>query len=107
MKIKIHTRGVEFNSNTKEWLENKIISNFYRLLSVLQRVEMKLSDQNNTQGSRDFVCVLLIKGDKFEEIVIKDVESDFSVAINRVLERGQRTLSRRVQLLKSNSYPFN
>lgn len=100
MRVNVHTSGIECDGSTREWVKSKVLSALSRVQHSLQLVDVKLTDQKGPKGGKDIQCLLLLRSERLDDIVIKDVESEFSQALSRALERGRRTLIRRLKQLK-------
>ena len=100
MKIQIHTRDFAMTQPLREHILRRCRFVLSRLHNSVRRVEIHLADENGPKGGVDKRCLVRIKSDNFSEIVIKDVESDLYVAVDRALSRAKRSLLRRMDSLR-------
>ena len=100
MKIQIHARDFEMNQALREHILRRCRFVLSRLRDSVRRIEIHLADENGPKGGVDKRCLVRIKSDSFSEIVIKDMESDLYVAVDRALSRAKRSLLRRMNSLR-------
>ena len=100
MKIQIHARDFEMTEALREHILRRCRFVLSRLRDSVRRVEIHLADENGPKGGVDKRCLVRIKSDGFSEIVIKDVENDLYVAVDRALSRAKRSLLRRIGYLR-------
>lgn len=62
----------------------------------IQRIVVRLSDINGPRGGKDMCCHILIVLEHLPDVVIKDVETDLYVAIDRAFDRAGRAVARQL-----------
>ena len=62
----------------------------------IQRVVVRLSDINGPKGGKDMCCQIRIVLEHMSDVVIKDVETDLYVAIDRAFDRAGRAVARQL-----------
>lgn len=97
MRIDIHTSGFELTDGLREHTERRLQFALSWATYDVRKVVVRLSDINGPRGGEDKRCNILIPLTRSADIVIENTEDDLYVAIDRAVERAERTLARRLQ----------
>jgi len=62
----------------------------------IQRVSVRLSDINGPKGGKDMCCQIRVILEKEPDVLVKDIETDLYVAIDRASDRVGRSVARRL-----------
>jgi len=62
----------------------------------IQRIEVRLLDINGPKGGKDMCCQIHVVLGGMPDVVIKDVETDLYVAIDRAFDRAGRSVARQL-----------
>ncbi|MFT5176385.1 MAG: putative sigma-54 modulation protein [Gammaproteobacteria bacterium] len=62
----------------------------------IQRIVMRLSDINGPRGGSDKCCHLQVTLSGMNDVIVKDIEADLYVAIDRAANRAARTVKRQL-----------
>lgn len=94
MDIEIHTRGFDLTDGIKEHAERRMLYAFDWARYLLTRIVVRLDDVNGPRGGKDKRCSIRIPLSGYPDLVIEDIQSDLYVAIDRSVERADRSLRR-------------
>ena len=97
MRIDIHTSGFELTDALREHTERRLKFALSWASYDVRKVVVRLSDINGPRGGKDKRCNILIPLTRTADIVIEDTESDLYVAIDRAVDRAERSLARRLE----------
>ena len=62
----------------------------------IQRVEVRLSDINGPKGGEDMCCHVRVLLGHMPEVVVKDIQADLYIAIDRAVDRAGRSVARQL-----------
>lgn len=97
MRIDIHTSGFELTDGIREHTQRRLQFALSWASYEVRKVVVRLSDINGPRGGKDKRCNILIPLTRSADIVIEDTEADLYVAIDRAVERAERSLARRLE----------
>lgn len=100
MQILIRTNGFSLSSSLGNFIYNRAGVNFSRFGATIRKVEVYVADENGPKGGVDKTCVIKIKLDQSNEIVVKDVQDDLYIAIQRAVTRAKQALTKKRQKSK-------
>ena len=96
MKIEIRAQGLRRSDRLYQHIERCLSFGLDWAHNDLRRVVISLSDINGPRGGNDKRCQLRIPLSRMRDVVIEETASDPSVAIARAVDRGARSLQRRL-----------
>lgn len=97
MRIDIHTSGFELTNGLREHTERRLQFALSWASYDVRKVVVRLSDINGPRGGNDKRCSIQIPLPRTPDIVIEDTESDLYVAIDRAVDRAERSVARRLE----------
>lgn len=97
MRIDIHTSGFELTDGLREHTERRLQFALSWASYDVRKVIVRLSDINGPRGGNDKRCSIQIPLPRSADIVIEDTETDLYVAIDRAVERAERSVARRLE----------
>ena len=98
MKVFIFSNDFELTEAMRNFIDNKIQTAFSRINHAIQKIDIRMADENGPKGGPDKSCIICIKTTEFPDIIIKDIETDAYAAVSRAISRAKRTLARRLKL---------
>ncbi len=98
MVIAIQCRGFELTDAIVDHVHKRLGFTLARGAGHVRRVEVTLSDLNGPRGGIDMRCLVRVKLDGLQPVVVEDVQSDLYSAIDRAAGRVGRTVMRRLAL---------
>ena len=98
MLISIQCRGFDLTEALQEHVHKRLGFTLSRASSEVRRVDVTLSDLNGPRGGIDKRCLVQIRLDGLQPVVVEDVQSDLYSAIDRAAGRAGRTVMRRLAL---------
>jgi putative sigma-54 modulation protein len=96
MRIEIHSSSFRLTDELRAFVERRIHFAFNWNHLRLQKITLRLDDINGPKHGIDKSCSIQIPMLYTNPIVIKEVQSDLYVAIDRAIERAAQTLSRKI-----------
>lgn len=103
MQIKIQARGFPLTEALREHAERRLRFALSWAGYDVRKVVVRLSDINGPRGGDDKRCCIQVVFPGTQDVVIEDTESDLYVAINRAVDRAERSVARR--LARQREYP--
>ena len=103
MQFDIRTQGFDLTSGLREHAERRLTFALDRARHDIGKVNMRLSDINGPRGGNDKRCLVRISFPRARQVVIEDTHADLYVAIDRAVERVERSVTRRLERLRQ--YP--
>jgi len=103
MHFDIRTQGFDLTAGLREHAERRLTFALDRARHDIGKVNMRLSDINGPRGGRDKRCLVRIAIPRAREVVVEDTDTDLYVAIDRAVDRIERSVSRRLERLRQ--YP--
>jgi len=96
MQIDIQALDFSLTDALRERVQRRIGFAFGGRDENIQRVEIRLSDINGPKGGEDMCCHIRVMLNHMPEIVIKDIQSDLYIAIDRAVDRAGRSVNRQL-----------
>ena len=96
MKVDVHAQGFPLTTALTEHTERRLRFALKHAAERVQHVTVRLADINGPRGGVDKKCSVHIVMRGIPDIVTEDSESDMYIAINRAIDRGGRTVLRRM-----------
>jgi len=96
MMIVIQCRGFELTEALEEHVRRRLFFSMARGTSHISRVDVSLSDLNGPRGGIDKRCLVKVRLDGLQSVVVEDVQSDLYRAIDRAAGRAGRMVMRRL-----------
>lgn len=96
MKIDIQARHIELNQQLKEHIQRKLQFSLNRFERHIGGVSVGLADVNGPKGGFDKQCTIQVFLDRMEDVVVKDIQANLSVAIDRAMQRSGRSVARKI-----------
>ena len=103
MQLNIRANGFELTAGLREHAERRLRFALDWARHEVSKVSMSLSDINGPRGGNDKRCQVRISLPHVREVVIEDIDADLYVAIDRAVDRTERTIARRLERLRE--YP--
>ncbi len=97
MQIDIQARHFTLTEAIQNHTEQRIQSTFSCCNEHIQKVVIRLSDINGPRGGEDKLCLLHITLKELSDVIVEDIEADIYIAINRAIDRGGRTVVRKIE----------
>ena len=97
MKTYVFSNDFILSSELKDFITDKVKKTYSRFELIINKIEVRLSDENGPKGGEDKSCTIQICTNNFQDIVIKDTEADVYAAVSRCIARAKRTLARRLK----------
>ncbi len=108
MQIDIQARNFELTDALRGHVVRRLGFALSAWQEQLQRIVVRLTDINGPRGGDDKCCHIHLVLAHMNDIIIKDIQADLYVAIDRASDRVRRTLSRRLNRHrdKNRSHPM-
>lgn len=100
MQMAIQWKDFHLSDDVRDHTMKRLASRLRCGDGYITRVSVRLSDGIGTRAASDKCCRLEIHLKGMPDVMIEDIESDFSLAIERATERAGRTLARRMERLR-------
>lgn len=96
MQIDIRAKGFELSPALREHTERRLGFALSWANYDVRKVAVRLYDINGPRGGEDKCCRIQIALPGTSDVVIEDTEADLYIAINRAVDRAERSLARRL-----------
>ncbi len=96
MQINIQAKQFSLTDALRDHAECKLLSTLTCCDEHIQKVIMRLSDINGPRGGEDKCCHLQVVLAGLPSVVVKDIQADMYVAIDRATDRAGRTVVRKL-----------
>ena len=96
MNISIQAQGFELTEALRAHTLRRLQFSLHWAQRVVKQFQVRLSDINGPKGGLDKRCHLQIQLSNDSDVSIQDTEGDLYVAIDRAIERGKQTITRRL-----------
>lgn len=106
MQIEIQARGLALTESLCAHVERRLRLVFGSGHRSLRRIVVRLSDDNGPRGGKDMRCRIQVRIAGASPVVIEDTETSLYVAIDRATDRVGRTVSRRIEKLRTDRRLF-
>jgi len=103
MQFDIRAHGFYLTEGLREHAERRLKFALDWARYDVCNVSMRLSDINGPRGGNDKRCQVRISLPRARAVVIEDTDKDLYVAIDRAIDRTERTVARRLERLRE--YP--
>lgn len=97
MQIDIRAKGFELSPALREHAERRLGFALSWAVYDVRKVAVRLYDINGPRGGEDKCCRIQIALPGTSDVVIEDTETDLYMAINRAVDRAERSLARRLE----------
>jgi ribosomal subunit interface protein len=97
MQIDIRAKGFELSPALREHAERRLGFALSWAVYDVRKVAVRLYDINGPRGGEDKCCRIQIALPGTSDVVIEDTEADLYIAINRAVDRAERSLARRLE----------
>lgn len=95
MNISIQAQGFELTEALRAHTLRRLQLSLHWAGRDVKQIQVRLSDINGPKGGLDKRCHLQFRLSDDSDVSIKDTEGDLYVAIDRAVERGKQTITRR------------
>jgi len=102
MRIEIQARGFALTERLREHAERRL--QFALIRVGVRAVRVCLFDVNGPRGGNDKRCRIQIPMSGAPKVVVEDSESDLYLAIDRAVDRTERTVARRLGRLREHRH---
>ncbi|MFM2450274.1 MAG: hypothetical protein RIS44_2724 [Pseudomonadota bacterium] len=96
MRIEIQAHHLVLEAEHRQQIQRRASFALSRMSSLIQQVEVHLTDVNGPRGGVDTQCRVQVQLDRGEPVVIEDIDHDLSALINRSLARAGQAVDRRI-----------
>jgi len=96
MNVQIRALGFALTNGLREHVERRLAYALNQGRDIVSRIVVRLYDVNGPRGGVDKCCGIEVRIKGAPALVVKDVQTDLYVAIDRACERIGRTLHRRL-----------
>lgn len=96
MKIDIQARGFPLTEALREHTERRLRFALSWASHDVRKVVVRLSDINGPRGGEDKRCCIQVVFPGTQDVVVEDTEADLYVAIDRAVDRTERSVARRL-----------
>jgi len=96
MQIDIHVQNFSLSRALRDYVERRMSFTLACCESHIKRIVVRLSDINGPRGGVDKCCQLQAVLVNLPDVVVKDIEADMYVAIDRATSRAGRTVMRKI-----------
>jgi len=96
MQINIQTQDFALTDSLRNHVERRLYFALSCCDDHIQHVGVRLSEINGPRGGADKCCDLHIIMFGLPEVMIKDIETDLYLAIDRATDRAGRTVIRKI-----------
>lgn len=100
MRIDIQASGFKLTDGLREHTERRLQFALSWAVYDVRKVVVRLSDINGPRGGNDKRCYIQVPLPHKPDVVIEDTESDLYVAIDRAVDRAERSVARRLERLR-------
>ncbi|WP_295757186.1 HPF/RaiA family ribosome-associated protein [Undibacterium sp.] len=100
MRINIQARGFELTEALRLHTERRLQFAIDWASDEVRTVKVRFSDINGPRGGNDKCCTIQIPIVGHADLIIKDIEADLYVAIDKAADRIEHTLSRKLERVR-------
>lgn len=93
----IRVAGVNLDDDDRAWIRKRLGSRLGKYTPFIERVSVRISDDNGPKGGVDQVVRIKIVVSRHPSILFESRSSDFRTAANRALAGIERAMQRDVQ----------
>ena len=97
MQIDIQARHFTLTEPLREHAKKRIHFAMSCCGEHIKRIVMRLSDINGPRGGKDKLCHLQVVLNGLPDVIVKDIQTNLYVAIDRAVDRAGRTVIRKIE----------
>lgn len=97
MRIDVSTGADVADPTLRPHIERKLLFALGRFWRRIERVDVRLSDDNGPRGGIDKRCRLQVSLRSMDPLVVTAVDADFHGAISRAADKAGQALVRRIE----------
>jgi len=102
MRLSIHTKGVVLTEELRRFASEKLDVALERLLGSVQKIQLHLTDTNGpNRDGPDKSCRVVVQIHNQKSLVLEDQDSNLGLVIDRITDRLEAAVSRRVDRLRN------
>jgi len=102
MRLCIHTEGVVLTEALRRFACAKLDFALERLLGSVQKIQLHLTDMNGpNRNGPDKSCRVVVQIHNQKALVLEDHDSNLGLVIDRITDRLEAAVSRRVDRLRN------
>jgi len=94
MRIQINSRGCELGEEQRHRIQRRIEFALGRFATRIQRVTVRLEDENGPRGGLDLACRVAVKLKPEGELHVLDRDEEERAVTDRALDRAARAVAR-------------
>lgn len=94
MRFELHAKGIALSDRLRRFIEKKLQSTLGRFSHLVQRVRVRLTDENGPKGGEDIQCQIRTSLGRAGVVTINETRSDPFAAVARASDRASHRLSR-------------
>ena len=104
MRIEIQARGFDLTDGLREHAERRLQFALSCVGHEVRKVRVCLFDVNGPRGGNDKRCRIQIPMSGSPNVVVEDAEADLYLAIDRAVDRTERTMARRLGRIREHRH---
>lgn len=101
MNVFIQSPDVKLSQKTRENIKQRVLAGFSKFQNYVDKVEVHIKDMNGPKGGDDKQCVIKLKGDREEPIVITGKAENISHVVGNCINRAKSVIGRNVKMKRS------
>ena len=96
MQLELSAEGVELTEALRDHVERRIRFALGKFAGRIERVHVRLADENGHKGGVGKMCRIRVRMVGFESVAVQQIDADIRTAIDCALDRAGRTVARRI-----------
>ena len=104
MRIEIQARGFALTDGLREHVERRLQFALSWIGDEVRTIRVGLFDVNGPRGGNDKRCRIQIPMAGSANVVVEDAEADLYLAIDRAVDRTERTMARRLGRIREHRH---
>lgn len=105
MQILISSQKIVIDQDAREHIERRVQFALSRFGDRVVRVRVRLADINGPRGGDDKSCSIEIRLRPSARVYLQDTDANLFAVIDRVIERAERTVARKIDKMKPGRQP--
>ncbi len=101
MRLLIAGRGLKLREDFQDYADRRLRFALGRFASEIDRVDVRLSDENSARGGPDKRCRIVAKLRSVGPVIVDDLDGDLRTALDRAADRMGRTVARSLERKRS------
>jgi len=97
MKVEVRFRGLEASDAVREHVIRRVHFQLNRFEGGVSSVGIRIEDINGPKGGIDKRCQVTVLGPSFSPVMVDDLSSDASSAVDMAVDRAARAVGREIE----------